>query len=78
VQDTLQKVEGLTGIERRSVKILMHKKLKQIGNQTTLYIKEDEPQSVVERSKKKKTLVESSENIKEQNDSILISTQDSA
>ena len=54
VQDTLQNVEGLSGIERRGFILLMLNKLKQICNHPALYLKEEEPQNVVERSMKTK------------------------
>lgn len=53
----------------------MLNKLKQICNHPALYLKEEEPQNVVERSMKTKTLMELIENIKDQNESCLIFTQ---
>ena len=44
----------------------MLNKLKQICNHPALYLKEEEPQNVVERSMKTKTLMELIENIKDQ------------
>ncbi|KEK25426.1 DEAD/DEAH box helicase [Bacillus gaemokensis] len=75
VQDTLQNVEGLSGIERRGFILLMLNKLKQICNHPALYLKEDAPKDVVERSMKTQTVMDLIENIKDQNESCLIFTQ---
>ncbi|EOG8708272.1 DEAD/DEAH box helicase [Bacillus cereus] len=75
VQDTLQNVEGLSGIERRGFILLMLNKLKQICNHPALYLKETEPKNIIERSMKTSTLMELIENIKDQNESCLIFTQ---
>ncbi len=75
VQDTLQNVEGLSGIERRGFILLMLNKLKQICNHPALYLKETEPKDIIERSMKTSTLMELIENIKDQNESCLIFTQ---
>lgn len=75
VQDTLAQVEGLAGIERRGFILMMLNKLKQICNHPSLYLKEENPKDVVERSLKMETLVELIENIRDQNESCLIFTQ---
>ncbi|MDM5190820.1 DEAD/DEAH box helicase [Bacillus sp. DX4.1] len=75
VQDTLQNIKGLTGIERRGFILLMLGKLKQICNHPALYLKETTPKDVVQRSMKTQTLVDLIENIKDQNESCLIFTQ---
>lgn len=75
VQDTLKNVEGLTGIERRGFILLMLNKLKQICNHPALYLKEDAPTNLADRSMKLETLLELIENIRDQNESCLIFTQ---
>ncbi|SDZ43639.1 DEAD/DEAH box helicase [Bacillus sp. 166amftsu] len=75
VQDTLQNVENLTGIERRGFILMMLSKLKQICNHPALYLKEDSPKDIVQRSMKTQTLMDLIENIKDQNESCLIFTQ---
>ncbi|PEB50271.1 ATP-dependent helicase [Bacillus pseudomycoides] len=75
VQDTLQNVEGLSGIERRGFILLMLNKLKQICNHPALYLKEEAPKDIVQRSMKTQTLMDLIENIKDQNESCLIFTQ---
>lgn len=75
VQDTLQNIEGLSGIERRGFILLMLNKLKQICNHPALYLKEEAPHDVVKRSMKTQTLMDLIENIKVQNESCLIFTQ---
>ena len=75
VQDTLQNVENLTGIERRGFILMMLSKLKQICNHPALYLKEDSPRDIVQRSMKTQTLMDLIENIKDQNESCLIFTQ---
>jgi len=75
VQDTLQNVENLTGIERRGFILMMLSKLKQICNHPALYLKEDSPRDIAQRSMKTQTLMDLIENIKDQNESCLIFTQ---
>ncbi|MBD5796462.1 ATP-dependent helicase [Bacillus pseudomycoides] len=75
VQDTLQNIEGLTGIERRGFILMMLSKLKQICNHPALYLKEEAPKDIVQRSMKTQTLMDLIENIKDQNESCLIFTQ---
>lgn len=75
VQDTLKNVEGLTGIERRGFILLMLNKLKQICNHPALYLKEDTPANLIERSMKTETLLQLVENIRDQHESCLIFTQ---
>jgi SNF2 family DNA or RNA helicase len=75
VQDTLTNVQGLTGIERRGFILLMLNKLKQICNHPALYLKEDEPTNIIERSMKIEKLLELVENIRDNNESCLIFTQ---
>ncbi|YAR62727.1 DEAD/DEAH box helicase [Bacillus cytotoxicus] len=75
VQDTLKNVENLNGIERRGFILLMLNKLKQICNHPALYLKEDVPKDIVQRSMKMQTLMDLIENIKNQNESCLIFTQ---
>ncbi|WP_416828346.1 DEAD/DEAH box helicase [Ectobacillus polymachus] len=75
VQDTLMNVKHLSGIERRGFILLMLNKLKQICNHPALYLKEEHPQRLSERSMKIQKLLELVESIHEQNESCLIFTQ---
>ncbi|WP_459501886.1 DEAD/DEAH box helicase [Bacillus sp. C1] len=75
VQDTLQNIQSLTGIERRGFILMMLSKLKQICNHPALYLKEEAPKDIVQRSMKTQTLMDLIENIKDQNESCLIFTQ---
>ncbi|GGE85073.1 DEAD/DEAH box helicase [Priestia taiwanensis] len=75
VRDTVEKVETLSGIERRGYILMMLNKLKQICNHPALYLKEEEPQDVISRSNKMETVLELITNIQERNESCLIFTQ---
>ncbi len=75
VQDTLTNVQTLTGIERRGFILLMLNKLKQICNHPALYLKEDEPTGISDRSMKIQKLAELMENIRDRDESCIIFTQ---
>ncbi len=75
VQDTLENVQRLQGIERKGFILLMLNKLKQICNHPALYLKEENPEHIMERSMKMQKLVELMESIRERNESCLIFTQ---
>ncbi|MFC5773104.1 DEAD/DEAH box helicase [Ectobacillus antri] len=75
VRDTLSNVQTLSGIERRGFILLMLNKLKQICNHPALYLKEEAPQNIIERSMKMEKLQELVENIRERDESCIIFTQ---
>ncbi|WP_379970537.1 DEAD/DEAH box helicase [Ectobacillus sp. sgz5001026] len=75
VQDTLTNVKHLSGIERRGFILLMLNKLKQICNHPALYLKEEQPKHLIERSMKMQKLLELIDTIHEQGESCLIFTQ---
>ncbi len=75
VQDTLAQVQKLSGFERRGYILMMLSKLKQICNHPALYLKEEKPENIVQRSYKMETLVELLDNIQAQGESCLIFTQ---
>jgi SNF2 family DNA or RNA helicase len=75
VRDTVEKVETLSGIERRGYILMMLNKLKQICNHPALYLKEEEPTNLVTRSNKMESVVELIQNIQAQQESCLIFTQ---
>lgn len=76
IQDTFERIEKLSGIERRGLILSMLTKLKQICDHPALYLKESFSEgSFVERSNKMEKLMELTENIIEQNESCIIFTQ---
>ncbi|WP_458411827.1 DEAD/DEAH box helicase [Schinkia sp. CFF1] len=76
IQDTFDRIEKLSGMERRGLILSMLTKLKQICNHPALYLKDDFSEStLIERSNKMEKLLELIENILDQNESSLIFTQ---
>lgn len=76
IQDTFDRIEKLSGMERRGLILSMLTKLKQICNHPALYLKDDFSElSLMERSNKMEKLIELLENIFEQGESSLIFTQ---
>jgi SNF2 family DNA or RNA helicase len=75
VQDTLSRIETLTGFERRGLILQMLNRLKQLCNHPALYLKEQQPKQVVERSNKLEKLIELVEQIRANHESCLIFTQ---
>jgi SNF2 family DNA or RNA helicase len=75
VRDTVEKVETLSGIERRGYILMMLNKLKQICNHPALYLKEEDPQELITRSNKMETVIELIENIQARDESCIIFTQ---
>lgn len=75
VSDTLARVEHLSGMERRGLVLQLLGRLKQLCNHPALYLKEEKPQRVLERSVKLEKLVEIIEAVLEQEESCLIFTQ---
>ncbi|MEC1757664.1 DEAD/DEAH box helicase [Schinkia azotoformans] len=76
IQDTFDRIEKLSGMERRGLILSMLTKLKQICNHPALYLKDDFSElSLLERSNKMEKLIELLENILNQGESSLIFTQ---
>ncbi|MDX8361131.1 DEAD/DEAH box helicase [Cytobacillus sp. IB215316] len=75
VQDTLTKIEQETGIKRKGLILTMLSKLKQLCNHPALYLKEEQPLDVLNRSTKLSKLRELIDNIRESDESCLIFTQ---
>jgi SNF2 family DNA or RNA helicase len=75
VQDTLSRIETLTGFERRGLILQMLNRLKQLCNHPALYLKEAEPNQIVERSNKLEKLLELVGQVRANGESCLIFTQ---
>ncbi|WP_338778821.1 DEAD/DEAH box helicase [Metabacillus sp. FJAT-52054] len=75
VKDTFEQVSQLAGMQRKALILKMLGKLKQICDHPALYLKEDSPSKVVERSNKMEKLIELVTAIREQDESCLIFTQ---
>jgi len=75
VKDTFDEMMTLRGFERKALILRMLGKLKQLCNHPALYLGEDAPKKVVERSHKLEKLLELVGAIREQNESCLIFTQ---
>lgn len=76
IQDTFDKIEKLSGMERRGLILSMLTRLKQICNHPALYLKDHFLEgSLIERSNKMEKLIELLENILDQGESSLIFTQ---
>jgi len=75
VQHTLSQLESLSGFERRGLILQMLNRLKQLCNHPALYLKEEKPKKLVERSNKLEKLIELVEQIRANGESCLIFTQ---
>lgn len=75
VSDTFVKIEQLTGFERKGLVLQMLSRLKQLCNHPALYLKEENPAQLVDRSTKMEKLSELVDAILEQKESCLIFTQ---
>jgi len=75
VKDTLADVERLTGFERKGLILQMLGRLKQLCNHPALYLKEERPANLLERSAKLEKLQELVGFVIEQEESCLIFTQ---
>ncbi|WP_230474395.1 DEAD/DEAH box helicase [Calidifontibacillus erzurumensis] len=76
LQDTFDRIEKLSAMERRGLILSMLTKLKQICNHPALYLKDASwEKSLVDRSNKMKKMMELLENILDQKESCLIFTQ---
>ncbi|UQD53545.1 ATP-dependent helicase [Bacillus methanolicus] len=75
VRDTFAEIEKLSGFERKGLVLQMLSKLKQLCNHPALYLKEVNPQDLLERSSKLEKLNELVEAVLDQGESCLIFTQ---
>lgn len=75
VQQSLEKLEQVDGFARRGIILQMLNNLKQLCDHPALYLKEEHPKQVVERSHKLEKLLELVEQIRENGESCLIFTQ---
>lgn len=75
VKDTFDEMMSVQGFQRKALILRMLGKLKQLCNHPALYLQEESPKKVVERSYKLEKLLELVGAIREQNESCLIFTQ---
>lgn len=75
VTDTFIQIEQLSGFERKGLVLQMLSRLKQLCNHPALYLKENKPNDLLDRSVKMEKLVELVEAIIERGESCLIFTQ---
>lgn len=75
VQETFAKIETLSFFERKGLILQMLNRLKQLCNHPALYLKEEQPEKVLDRSNKIKTLVELADTIVEREEAGIIFTQ---
>src|SRR5690606_27476329 len=75
VTDTFVQIEQLSGFERKGLVLQMLSKLKQLCNHPALYLKEQTPTSLLDRSVKMEKLAELTDTILERGESCLIFTQ---
>lgn len=77
IQETLHKLETLTGFERKGLILKMLNKLKQLCNHPALYLKEpfDDAQTMIKRSDKVKNIISMGAEIIDNGEQCLIFTQ---
>lgn len=75
VQDTFSEMEQLSPFERKGMVLQMLNKLKQLCNHPALYLKEEQPRRVMERSSKLAKLSQLAEAIMDSGEACLIFTQ---
>lgn len=75
VRDTFAQIEQLSGFERKGLILQLLGRLKQLCNHPALYLKEEHPKELLERSTKLEKLSELVEAVLEQGESCLIFTQ---
>lgn len=75
VQDTFSKIESLSTFERKGLILQMLNRLKQLCNHPSLYLKEEMPDNITERSNKMAVLVQLADSIIESQEACLIFTQ---
>ena len=75
VHDTLADIDKLSSFERKGIILQMLSRLKQLCNHPALYLKEEQPDDLVERSAKMEKLQELVGSVIDQGESCLIFTQ---
>ncbi|WP_053360997.1 DEAD/DEAH box helicase [Bacillus sp. FJAT-27251] len=75
VKDTFGEIEKLSGFERKGLILQMLGRLKQLCNHPALYLKEEQPERLVDRSAKMEKLLSLVEAVRDQDESCLIFTQ---
>ncbi|MEG9296061.1 DEAD/DEAH box helicase [Mangrovibacillus sp. Mu-81] len=75
VQETLSKIETLSGFERKGLILQMLNQLKQLCNHPALYLKEPDPKMILTRSEKMQKLKDIVETALESGEAVLIFTQ---
>ncbi|OXT16071.1 ATP-dependent helicase [Bacillus sp. OG2] len=75
VKDTFAEIEKLSGFERKGLILQLLSRLKQLCNHPALYLKEEKPAHLLERSSKLEKLNELVDAVLEQEESCLIFTQ---
>lgn len=75
VQDSFARIESLTGFERKGLVLQLLNRLKQLCDHPALYLKEQSPANLLERSFKLEKLVEIVDAVLAQKESCLIFTQ---
>ncbi|RLQ94773.1 DEAD/DEAH box helicase [Falsibacillus albus] len=75
VQDTFAQLEKLNGFERKGLILQMLNRLKQLCNHPSLYLKEEDPRMVLERSEKLDKLVDLVDALRDAGEACLIFTQ---
>ena len=75
VKDTFEQIESLSTFERKGLILQMLSRLKQLCNHPALYLKEEKPSKVLERSAKLEKLNELVDSVLDQGESCLIFTQ---
>ncbi|MBS4200671.1 DEAD/DEAH box helicase [Bacillus sp. FJAT-49732] len=75
IQNTFSRIESLSVFERKGLILQMLSRLKQLCNHPALYLKEEMPENIIERSNKLGTLVELADSIMETREACIIFTQ---
>lgn len=75
VKDTFAQIESLSSFERKGLILQLLSRLKQLCNHPALYLKEENPQQLVDRSAKMEKMVELVRAVLEQEESCIIFTQ---
>ncbi|KAB7707445.1 DEAD/DEAH box helicase [Bacillus aerolatus] len=75
VNETMEEIGKLAAFERRGLILQMLNKIKQLCNHPALYLKEQEPAHIIERSEKMNKLMELVGNIIDREEACLIFTQ---
>ncbi|KAB2336546.1 DEAD/DEAH box helicase [Cytobacillus depressus] len=75
IKDTFEQIEKLSAFERKGLILQMLSRLKQLCNHPALYLKEEKPAKMIERSAKLEKLSELVDSVLDQGESCLIFTQ---